>query len=338
MKAAVIVKAQSPWELREVPTPTPGPGEVLIRVHASGLCHNDLYLSSGVLPLPPLDPLIIGHEPAGEVVEVGAGVTSRRIGDRVGATWVQAACGRCDYCRMGLPLTGQSAMNCRGAVLTGLTTQGGHAQYLVARAEATVLLPDGIGYEAAAPVLCAGYTAWSALRAAQPQPGDRVAVLGIGGLGHLALQFSRACGFETIAVTRTADKHDLAVELGADVVVGDGAQLRDVGGADVVLVTGTSHAAASEAMQGLRVNGRMVLASIDPVSPFVIDPARGIWARRQRIIGASHDGLHLLSEALDLVASGAVTPMVEVFASERIADAVERLDRGEVRFRAVVAF
>ena len=240
---------------------------------------------------------------------------------------------------MGLPLTGQSAMNCRGAVLTGLTAQGGHAEYLVARAEATVLLPDGIGYEAAAPVLCAGYTAWSALRAAQPQPGDRVAVLGVGGLGHLALQFSRACGFETIAVTRTADKHDLAVKLGADVVVGDGAQLREVGGRrrgarDRDLPRGRLGRAAGSA--GQRPDGAGLHRPREPVrhrsGPRDLGPAAA------PVIGASHDGLHLLSEALDLVASGAVTPMVEVFASEHIADAVERLDRGDVRFRAVVAF
>ncbi|GHJ44217.1 alcohol dehydrogenase [Catellatospora sp. TT07R-123] len=338
MRAAVITQAKSPWLLREVPTPTAGPGQVLIRVHASGLCHNDLYLSQGVLPLPPLDPVVTGHEPAGEVVEVGPGVTSRKVGDRVGATWVQATCGTCDYCRLGRPLTGQAAMSCRGATLTGLTAPGGQAEYIAVRAESTVLLPDGLSYESAAPVLCAGYTAWSALRAAQPQPGERVAVLGIGGLGHLALQFARASGFETVAVTHSADKHDLARKLGADHVVADGAELRAAGGADVLVVTGASNAAASDALQGVRADGRVAMTTIDPTTPLAIGPMAGMWWKRLRIVGASHDGLDRLAEALKLVASGAVTPMVEAYPCERINEAVDRFERGEVRFRAVVTY
>ncbi len=338
MRAAVIAQAGSPWELREVSMPSPGPGEVLIRVHASGLCHNDVYVSRGVLPFPRFDPVIVGHEPAGEVVEVGAGVTSRRVGDRVGATWVQGTCGRCDYCRLGLPVTGQSGLNCPGAVMTGLTVQGGNAEYVAVRAESTVLLPDGLSYEAAAPVLCAGYTAWSGLRAAQPRPGERVAVLGIGGLGHMALQFSRACGFETVAVTRSADKHDLARKLGADIVVSDGVQLRAAGGADVVVVTGTSNAAASDVLQGVRANGRVAVTTIDPAQPLTVGPAAGLWWKRMRIVGASHDGLHLLAEALELAASGAVTPMVEAFPAVRANEALARVERGDVRFRAVLTF
>jgi D-arabinose 1-dehydrogenase-like Zn-dependent alcohol dehydrogenase len=338
MKAAVVPKVNSPWEIREVPTPEPGPGEVLIRVRASGICHNDILLTRGAFPFPGLDPVITGHEPAGEVVAVGAGVSSRRVGDRVGATWVQGTCGRCEHCRRHLPVTGQSAMNCPAPVLTGITVPGGHAEYLAVRAESTVLLPDGISYEAAAPVLCAGYTAWSALRAAEPQPHERVAVLGIGGLGHLALQFAHACGFETIAVTRSPDKHGLARRLGADHVVADGAQLRALGGADVILVTASSYAAADDALPGLRGHGRMVLATIDPTGSLRISATRPLWSGQKRIIGATHSGLSYLAEALDLVARGAVTPMVEVFPADRVAEAVERTARGEVRFRAVVTY
>jgi alcohol dehydrogenase/propanol-preferring alcohol dehydrogenase len=187
-------------------------------------------------------------------------------------------------------------------------------------------------------MLCAGYTAWSALRAAEPRPGDRVAVLGIGGLGHLAVQFSRACGFETVALTRTRDKHDLVRGLGADHVVADGQELRAIGGADVVLVTGTSLAAAADALHGLRVNGRLVVSTIEPGGALTIGPTTPIWARRQKIVGATHNGLHLLTEALDLVASGAVTPLVEVFPADQVGAAVDRVDRGEVRFRAVVTY
>ncbi|MCI4061247.1 alcohol dehydrogenase catalytic domain-containing protein [Micromonospora sp. R77] len=338
MRAAVVPGVRQRWELREVPTPRPGPGEVLIRVRASGVCGNDVWLTDGTYPYPEMDPTILGHEPAGEVVEVGPGVTSRRVGDRVGATWVQGTCGTCAYCRLQLPLTGQSAMNCAAPAMTGMTRQGGHAEFIAVPADSTVLLPPGLSYELAAPMLCAGYTAWSALRAADPQPHERVAVLGIGGLGHLAVQFSRACGFETVAVTGTPDKHDLVRKLGADLVVGDGDELRDSGGADVVVVTGTSFAAATRALSGLRVNGRMVLATIDPAGSFTIDPSRQFFAQNHRILGATHNGLPYLVQALELAAQGAVTPMVELFDSEQVTEAVDRVAVGDVRFRAVVTY
>lgn len=340
MKAAVIPEVNGAWELREVPTPRPGPGEVLVRVQACGVCYNDVLTTQGVIPFPGFSPAVTGHEPVGEVVEVGDGVTTRQVGDRVGTTWVRAGCGRCDYCRLGLPISGQAAMNCPAPTATGFTVQGGHAEYMVAAARDTVLIPDGLAPEIAAPVLCAGYTAWSALRAAEPQPSERVAVLGIGGLGHMALQYSRACGFETIAVTRSADKHAVAKELGADLVVADGGQLREAGGADVILVTGPSYLAASELLQGLRVNGRMVLAGIDPAEPFTIPPAMmyPFFAQRQKILGATHNGPQYLREALELVASGKVTPRVETFPAARVAEAVEKVAKGDVRFRAVVTY
>jgi len=338
MKAAVVSQAGSRWEIREVPTPQPGPGEVLIRVHASGVCHNDVWLTNGVYEFPPINPAIAGHEPAGEVVALGAGVTSRAVGDRVGATWVQGGCGRCDYCALDLPVTGQTAMNCAAPVLTGMTAQGGHAEYIAVRAASTVLLPDGMTYEQAAPVLCAGYTALSALRAADLRAGDRVAVLGIGGLGHLAVQFARALGHEVVAITRSPDKHNLARELGASVVVANGDELHEAGGADVILVTGTSYPAGRDAMRGLRVNGRIVLASIDPFGAFTIDPIAQFFAQGYRVTGASHDGLTYLTEALELVAAGKVTPGVEVFDSAEIAEVIGRVEKGDIRFRAVITY
>jgi dehydrogenase len=340
MWAAVIPEVGAEWELREVPTPQPDPGDVLIKVHASGICFNDVLATQGILPFPALSPAIAGHEPAGEVVAVGPGVTARAVGDRVGVTWVQDGCGRCEYCRLGRPVTGQTALNCAAPVATGFTVPGGHAEYMVAKAASTVLLPDGLRYEHAAPVLCAGYTAWSALRQADPQPGERVAVLGIGAVGHLALQFSRACGFETIAMTHTPGKHDLACELGARTVVGTGEELAAAGGADVVLATGSSYQAASDSLLGLRPDGRLVLAGIDATDGFNLapNPMKPFFTQRHRIIGATHNGPSFLREALDLVASGAVTPMVEVFDSAEIAGAFTQVAKGEIRFRAVAWF
>ncbi|MBM7774550.1 alcohol dehydrogenase/propanol-preferring alcohol dehydrogenase [Actinokineospora baliensis] len=340
MKAAVIPGINAAWELREVPTPVPGPGEVLVRVAACGMCVNDVDATRGYIPFPSFEPAITGHEPVGTVVELGPGVTSRQVGDVVGTTWIRGTCGRCDYCRLELPLSGQAAFNCAAPTSTGFTVQGGHAEYLAVAARETVLIPDGLAPELAAPVLCAGYTALSALRAGEPAPGERVAVLGIGALGHLAVQFARAAGFETIAITSSPDKRDLAVDLGAAHVVGSGAELREIGGADVVLVTAPSYAAASESLQGLRVNGRLVLAGIDGAEPFTIPPAvqYPFFAQRNRIIGATHDDPRYLREALDLVAAGAVTPMVEVFPAEQVQDAVEKVGKREVRFRAVITY
>jgi D-arabinose 1-dehydrogenase-like Zn-dependent alcohol dehydrogenase len=340
VKAAVIPEVNGTWELRDVPDPQPGPGEVLIRVRACGVCFNDVLATQGAIPFPAFSPAIPGHEPVGEIVETGLGVTSRQVGDYVGTTWVRAGCGRCGYCRRGFPVSGQAAMNCPAPTATGFSVPGGHAEYLVAAADQTVLIPTGLSPELAAPVLCAGYTAWSALRAADPAPGERVAVLGIGGLGHLALQYSRATGFETVAITRSPDKHALAAELGADLVVSSGAELREAGGADVILATGPSYPAAAETLQGLRVNGRLVLAGIDPAEPFTIPPAMTypFFAQRQKIIGATHNGLPYLTEALELVAAGKVTPRIETFPADRVADAVARTAKGEVRFRAVVTY
>ncbi len=338
MKAAVIPGVNEDWELREVPTPEPGPADVLIRVRASGICSNDVLVTKGMLPFPAFDPAIPGHEPVGEVVAVGDAVTSRQVGDVVGTTWIRGTCGSCDYCRLGLPLSARAAFACAAPVSTGFTVQGGQAEYMVVAADQTVLIPGHLSPELAVPVLCAGYTSWSALRSADPKPGERVAVVGIGGLGHLAVQYARACGFDTIAVSSSPEKHDLARELGASTVVSNGEELRAAGGADVVLVTGTSYRAAADAMTGLNVDGRLVLAGIDVTEPFTLPPTLPFFGLGQRIIGATHNGTEYLREALDLVAQGKVKPLVETFAAEDIAEAVRKVGKGEVRFRAVVTY
>ncbi|WP_026413622.1 alcohol dehydrogenase catalytic domain-containing protein [Actinomadura oligospora] len=340
MKAAVIPEVNAAWRIQEVPTPEPGPGEVLVRVRASGICFNDVLTTRGIIPFPPFSPAVLGHEAAGEVVGVGAGVTSRQEGDRVGVPWMQGSCGRCDYCARNLPLSGQAAFECAMPRMTGITVPGGQAEYVVAAASGTVLLPSGLDYELAAPVLCAGNTAWGALRKAEARPYERVAVLGIGGLGHMALQYAAAAGHETIAITRSPDKHKAAKELGAATVVADGEGLEAAGGADVILVTGPSYTAASDAMRGLRTGGRIVLAGIDGMSPFTLAPdmARPFFARGQRVLGATHEGPDALREALEIVASGKVTPRVEAYGHANVADAFDRVAKGEARFRAVVTY
>jgi alcohol dehydrogenase/propanol-preferring alcohol dehydrogenase len=340
MQAAVVPEVNARWEIQEIPTPRPGPGDVLIRVRASGICVNDVLATRGVIPFPAITPAVTGHEPVGEIVEVGPGVTSRAVGDRVGTTWVQATCGRCDYCRLNLPVSGQAAMNCAAPRTTGFSVAGGHAEYLVADADATVLLPDGLAYELAAPIMCAGYTSWSALRQSEPKPHERIAVLGIGALGHLAVQFAHASGYETIAITGSPDKHEAAKQFGADIVVSNGEELRDVGGADVILDTSGSFQAAADSLHGLRLDGRLVLVGLDSSGGFNLAPDRmkPFFSQRHRIMGATHSGLSYLTEALQLVARGRCTPVVETYAKEQIPEALERVANGEVRFRAVVTW
>jgi D-arabinose 1-dehydrogenase-like Zn-dependent alcohol dehydrogenase len=277
----------------------------------------------------------------GEITEVGSAVRSRKVGDRVGVTWVQDVCGRCSYCLLHKPISGQAAVNCAAPVTTGFNAQGGQAEYVAVEAPGTILLPANVAFELAAPMMCAGYTAWSAFRAADPQPGQRVAILGLGGLGHMAVQFAKAAGFETAVITHSPDKETLARDLGADLVVANGKDLKEAGGADVILMTSNSSAAASESLWGLRPDGRMVVAGIsleDFVIPSPFKSGYAFFNQRHHIIGATHNGFQYLREALNVMAAGKVKPMIQVFTKEDVADAYDHVLNGTVRFRAVVQY
>lgn len=326
MKAAVVPARDARWEVKEVPTPKPEANQVLIRIHASGLCYTDVHITRGEIPTQ--FPRILGHEPVGEVVALGAGVRTRRVGDRVGVPWVQASCGRCEWCQRGKPLF------CAQQIGTGVQTQGSHAEYMLAYADSALLLPDGLAYEQAAPIFCAGYTVWSGLRWADPKPHERVAVVGIGGLGHLALQYSKAAGFETIAISHSQDKDKLARQLGADEVVRDGQGLVNIGGADVILGTSNSVDAMANTIQGLRPDGRLVVMGFE-AKPLPISPLDLIM-RRIRVLGSQQNGPEYLYEALDYAAKGKVKVMAETYKLDEIDRAYERVAKGQVRFRAVI--
>lgn len=326
MKAAVVPALNGQWEVKEVPTPEPGANQVLLKIHASGLCYTDVHITKGEIPTE--FPRILGHEPVGEIVAIGEGVTSRQVGDRVGVPWVQASCGRCEWCLRG------KRMFCAQQIGTGVQTQGSHAEYMLAYADTTMLLPDNVSYEQAAPIFCAGYTVWSGLRFADPKPHERIAILGVGGLGHLGVQYSKAAGFETIAITHSKDKEKLVRDLGADEVVADGEGLKAIGGADVILATGNSYKAASAALGGLRPDGRMVLMGVSDEPLQVTSEA---IMNRTRIIGSTQNGSEYLYEALDYVAKGKVKVIAETYSLNDISRAYERVLKGEARFRAVIA-
>ncbi len=326
MKAAIVPAVNVKWEVKDVPNLEPGSNQVLIKIHASGMCYTDVHQTKGELP--GAFPRVLGHEPVGEIVTVGMGVATRKVGDRVGVPWIQSSCGRCEWCLRGRP------MFCEQQIVTGVGMSGGHAEYMLAYADATMLLPDSLSYEQAAPIFCAGYTVWSGLRWADPQPHERVAIVGIGGLGHLAVQYARAAGFETIAVSRSSDKDKLIRELGADEIVRDGQGLAHIGGADVILGTSNSSDAMADTIQGLRPDGRLVVMGFE-LKPLPVSPADLIM-RRLKIIGSQQSGREYLYEALDYVAKGKVKVIAETYKLHEITRAYEHVAEGKVRFRAVI--
>lgn len=326
MLSSVVPSENVKWEVKEVPTPQPRANQVLIKIHASGICYTDVHITKGGLGVK--FPNTIGHEPAGEIVALGEGVTTRKVGDRVGVPWLQSTCGRCEWCQRG------KLFFCPNLVATGINIPGSHAEYMVAYADATQLLPDGLSYDQAAPIFCAGYTVYSGLRFAYPKPHERVAVVGIGALGHLGIQYSKAAGFETIAVTHSKDKEELAYKLGADSVVPDGDILLKEGGADVILSTSNSYKATADSIKALRPDGRLILMGVSTTEPLAISPE--ILFKRGHIIGSTQNDREHLYEALDYVARGKVRVMTEIFPLEDITNAYDKVANGNVRFKAVI--
>jgi alcohol dehydrogenase len=332
MLAAVVPSINGKWEVKEVPTPQVNTNQVLLKIHASGICYTDVHITKGGLGVK--FPHTIGHEPAGEIVDLGEGVTTRKVGDMVGVPWLQSTCGRCEWCQRG------KLFFCPNHIGTGINIAGGHAEYMVAYADATQLIPNGLSYDQAAPIFCAGYTVYSGLRLADPKPHERVAVVGIGALGHLGIQYSKAAGFETIAVTHSKDKEELAYKLGADSVLSDGegllkeSQHDSAGGADVILATSNSYMATADSIKGLRPDGRVVLMGVSTTEPLTISPE--ILFKRARIIGSTQNDREHLYEALDYVAKGRVRVMTEMFPLEEISNAYDKVANGNVRFKAVI--
>src|SRR5579859_877371 len=266
IRALQISDKRGPFELVEREMPTPGPSEVRVRVQACGVCHSDVFTKDGLFPGTRY-PIVPGHEIAGVIDAIGPGVPPQwSVGQRVGVGWFGGHCGHCEPCRRG------DLVDCRNLRIPGLSYDGGYAEAMIAPFDALAAIPDELKAEDAAPLLCAGVTTFNALRRSGARPGDLVAILGIGGLGHLGVQFAAKGGFHTVAVARGQDKAPLAKELGAhhyiDSTASDfGAELQKLGGADVILSTLTDAASLAVAVNGLAPKGKLIILGV-PEKPF----------------------------------------------------------------------
>ena len=334
MKAAVVPALGQPLEIRDVPVPTIGAGQVLVRVRASGVCHTDLHAAEGDWPVKPSAPFIPGHEGVGEVAEIGAGVTHLKEGDRVGVPWLHSACGRCEHCSGGWETL------CESQQMTGYTVNGGYAEYVAADADYVGRIPNGLEFGPASPVLCAGVTVYKGLKETEVRPGQWVAISGIGGLGHMAVQYAKAMGMHVIAVDIAEDKLALAMRLGADEVINaakvdPGAEvMRQIGGVHGALVTAVSTTAFAQATAMLRRHGTMSLVGLPP-GDFPLPIFEVVLKRitiRGSIVGTRLD----LSEALAFAAEGAVSTSFTWDKLENINAVFDRMRQGTIDGRVVL--
>ena len=333
MRVARVTRAKGPFEVAELPVPEPGPGSVRIKVEACGICHSDSMTKEGIWPGIQY-PRAPGHEVAGVIEALGAGVAGWKAGQRVGVGWHGGHCGYCDSCRRGDFVTCQVAFQ-----IPGISYDGGYADYLIAPAGALAAIPDGLSAVEAAPLMCAGVTTFNPLRHSGARPGDIVAVLGIGGLGHLGIQFAAKMGYRAVAIARGQDKAPLARTLGAqhyiDTEASDpAAELLKLGGARVILATATSASAMTAVLGGLGVDGKLIVLGA-PDKPLEV-PAVGLIMARRSIVGWPSGSSIDSQDTLAFAAHAGVRPMTEVFPLERAAEGYERMMSGKARFRVVL--
>ncbi|MFC7135722.1 alcohol dehydrogenase [Halobaculum litoreum] len=332
MRAARVPEPGADFEVVDVETPEPAAGEVRVAVDACGICHSDAFVKEGAYP--GIDyPRVPGHEVAGRVDAVGDDVTAWSEGDRVGVGWHGGHCFECDACRRG------DFQQCEDAQITGIAYDGGYAEYMTAPAEALAAVPADLDAVDAAPLLCAGVTTFNALRNTDARPGDLVAVQGVGGLGHLGIQYARAAGFETVALSRSPDKEELAYELGADHFVNaaeaDAAEaLRELGGADVVLATAPSAPAIESVVDGLGTDGRVVVVGV-PGEEVSVN-AQSLVGVRGGVDGWASGNARDSQDTLEFSDLREITPEVETFALDEVHAAYDRMIENEARFRVVL--
>jgi D-arabinose 1-dehydrogenase-like Zn-dependent alcohol dehydrogenase len=331
MRAAQIAYPKGPFEIVERPIPEPGPGTVRVKVQACGVCHSDSVVKEGLFPGIQY-PRIPGHEVIGVIDAVGSGVIRWTRGQRVGVGWNGGYCGQCDACRRG------NFFACENGSTTGITGDGGYAEYMIAPVSAVARVPNDLSPTDGAPLMCAGVTTFNALRSCGARPGEVVAVHGLGGLGHLGVQYAAKMGYRTVAIARGQDKRSLAEQLGASVYIDSqtqdaAAELLKLGGARVILATVTNADAMSAVQGGLGVNGKLVIVGV--VDSLNISPLRMILASQS--VQGWYSGTSIDSQdALEFSVLRGVRSMNETFPLERVAEAYERMASGRARFRVVL--
>lgn len=334
MKAAVVNQFNSKLEIKDVPKPTLEAGEILVKIEACGVCHTDLHAAQGDWPVKPKLPLIPGHEGVGIVEKVAEGVTSIKVGDRVGIPWLYSACGECEYC-----ITGRETL-CLDQLNGGYSVDGGYAEYCKAPAAYVARIPDNVDPVEIAPILCAGVTTYKALKVSEAKPGDWVAIYGIGGLGHVALQYAKAMGFNVIAVDIQDDKLELAKKLGADLTFNsrevDPAQAikEAVGGAQAAISVAVSKIAFEQAYQSVKRDGTLVVVGLPnselPI-PIFDTVLNGVTVKGS-IVGTRKD----MQEALEFAAQGKVKANIETAPMDSINEVFEKMEKGQINGRIVL--
>ncbi|MGB6484000.1 MAG: alcohol dehydrogenase [Candidatus Acidiferrales bacterium] len=332
MRAAQISKMGGDFEIVEKEIPRPGPGQVRIKVQACGVCHSDHYVKDGLFPGIEY-PRVPGHEVAGVVDEAGAGVTNWEKGQRVGVGWYGGVDGTCAACRRG------DFINCVSAKITGITYDGGYQEYMLAAADAVAAMPDGLDPAETGPLLCAGITTFNALRHSGAVPGDLVAIQGVGGLGHLGIQFASKFGYRVAAVGRGPENASLAKKLGASIYIDSRAtnaaeELQKLGGAKVILATAPNSKSMSELFDGLGANGKMVVvgAAPEPIEVAPIQLIRGGRSLQGWASGTAADS----EDTLRFAELTGVRPMIEKYPLDKVAEAYARMMSGNAQFRVVL--
>ncbi len=336
MKAAVLHELGKPLSIEEIATPAPAAGEILVRVAACGVCHSDLHLARGdwdlLKPITKL-PLVLGHEVTGTIAAVGEGVDGFVIGDRVGVPWLHYTCGECEFCRIGRETL------CARQQITGCTVDGGFAEYLTARASHAVRIPDKLSFEEAAPLLCAGLTVHNAIKTSGIQAGQRIAIFGVGGLGHLAIQLAKVVGAEVIAVDIADDKLELARQCGADAVINAATrqahkEVKQLGGAHVAMVTSGSRVAYETALRSLRRGGTLSIVGMapEPISLSTVAMVSGEYKIVASAVGTRED----LREVLQLAAEGKVKCIFETRPFAEIDQVFDQIGEGKILGRVVI--
>lgn len=333
MKAAVVRAFGEPLVIEDRPDPEPGPGQVRVRVEASGLCHTDIHAAHGDWPLKPAPPFVPGHEGVGLVEKLGDGVTHLSVGQRVAVPWLGWACGRCEHC-----LSGWETL-CEQQINTGYGCDGGHAEKMLAWADFAQPVPDGVNAVDAAPLACAGVTTYKALKVAGVRPAQLVAISGIGGLGHLAVQYAKIAGATVAAIDVTDEKLELAAELGADLVIDArkddvGQVLKQHGGAHAAIALAVNEAAFTAVNSGLRRGGKLVMVAL-PAHGTIQVPIFDTVLNGTSVIGSIVGTRQDLAEVFQLHASGRTKVICETRPLASVNESIDEVLRGEVRARIV---